>query len=128
MHSKRALIALAAIIGVGALGLLVLVGTPASGMCHGASPKSYQVIIQHGAANPKIVTGHLCDMVTIKNLDSVTREIAFGPHEDHVAYDGVAERFLNRSQSFTLTFNATGKYYWHDHLHDEVWGSLVVDK
>jgi len=43
-------------------------------------------------------------------------------------YDGVAERFLNKNESFTITLNATGTYHWHDHLHDEVEGYFTVSK
>lgn len=70
----------------------------------------------------------MCDTLTFTNKDAIAREIAFGPHEHHVPYDGVAERVLNKNQSFTVTLNQTGNFRWHDHLHDEVEGTFAVTR
>jgi hypothetical protein len=57
-----------------------------------------------------------------------TREIGFGVHDKHVAYDGISERILNQDESFTITLDKTGRYHWHDHFHDEVEGYFSVTK
>ena len=67
-------------------------------------------------------------MLTFKNIDPTTREIAFGPHAQHVPYDGVAERILSQGQSFTITLNQTGNFQWHDHVHDDLTGTFTVNK
>lgn len=96
--------------------------------CRNAVPITHMVTIQNNQASPAAVQGKLCDKLMFMNEDNVTREIAFGPHEDHVPYDGVAEKFLNQTQAFTITLNAVGTYHWHDHLHDEAQGYFSVSK
>lgn len=86
------------------------------------------VTIRNGAATPDMTTGNLCDTLTITNQDPIDREIAFGPHEDHVPYDGIAERLLEQGQSLTVTLNQVGTFHFHDHIHDEVQGYFTVQK
>jgi plastocyanin len=91
------------------------------------SKQSYSVMIMNGKVEPSgTVQAKLCDTLTITNMDSIGREIAFGPHEDHVPYDGIAEKVLNKDQSLTITLNKAGTYHWHDHEHDEVEGYFKV--
>ncbi len=90
--------------------------------------ESHNIMIMGGKTEPSKITGKLCDSLTITNMDTVAREIAFGPHEKHVPYDGVAERVLNEGQSLTITLNQTGSFHFHDHLHDEVGGYFTVTK
>lgn len=102
-------------------------GKPAAGSCRKNGPATnYRVTIQNSEPSAATVRGHLCDTLTFTNKDSVAREIAFGPHEKHVPYDGVAERVLAKNESFTVTLTKTGTYRWHDHLHDEVRGDFTV--
>lgn len=94
----------------------------------GVQPQSHTIMIMNSKAEPANITGRLCDTVTINNMDNVAREITFGPHENHVPYDGVSEKVLNLGQSFTLTLNKTDDVHFHDHLHDEVDGHILVIK
>lgn len=132
MKSKLIIIT-ALIVGI-ALGLsstkLLNVSTEASKPCGApvANAESHSFMIMNGKSEPASVAGKLCDSLTITNMDSVAREVAFGPHDNHVAYDGVAERVLNAGQSFTVTLNQTGTFHWHDHLHEEVQGYFTVTK
>lgn len=90
--------------------------------------QDHTVSISNNRPNSANITAHLCDELTFVNNDNLTREVAFGPHENHVPYDNVAEKFLNKDQSFTITLNKVGTYHWHDHLHDEVQGYFTVNK
>jgi plastocyanin len=94
----------------------------------GTKPTIHYVTIKNDQAAPAQTNATLCDSLTITNLDNETREVAFGPHEDHVPYDGVAEKVLRHGQSFTVTLNQTGTYRFHDHFHDEVSGNFTVIK
>lgn len=116
-------------LGVGSMQLLHT-STQASRPCSVPSntAESHTIMIMNGKTEPGSVTGKLCDSLTITNMDTVAREISFGPHEVHVPYDGVAERVLNAGQSFTITLNQTGSFHLHDHLHDEVEGYFTVTK
>ena len=91
---------------------------------HSTTPV-HRVTLQHGGANPVHTTGRLCDRLVITNADSKPRLVAFGPHDDHVAYDGVAERLLGPDEGLTITMNQLGNYRFHDHLQDEVQGTFT---
>jgi plastocyanin len=93
-----------------------------------AQPQSRIIMIMDNHVEPSITNARLCDTVTITNMDNVAREIAFGPHENHVAYDGVSEKVLNLGQTLTITLNKAGDVHFHDHLHDEVDGHIIVTR
>jgi plastocyanin len=93
--------------------------------CSGKHP-NHLVIIKGDKATPQHTAAPRCDSLTISNEDNEIRLIAFGPHEHHVAYDGVTERALGPNQSLTITLNAAGTYNFHDHLHDEMTGEFTV--
>jgi plastocyanin len=115
------------ILAIGGILAVVLSGGSAAATCKSdTTPVHYTVTIQDGKASNTSLQVAKCDTLTITNEDSTTREIAFGPHDDHVAYDGIAERVLNRGNSFTVTMVKTGSFRWHDHLHDEVEGTFTV--
>jgi plastocyanin len=116
-------------LGVGGVRLLNT-STTADKLCSKpvASAESHSVMIMDGKVEPGTTTAKLCDTLTFTNMDNIAREIAFGPHENHVPYDGVAEKVLNKDQSFTITLNQTGSFHFHDHLHDEVQGYFTVTK
>ena len=90
--------------------------------------QTHEVVIENGHASPENTYGKLCDKLTIINKDTVTREMAFGPHEHHVAYDGVAERLVAHDQSLTVTLVQTGLFHFHDHIHDDAEGYFSVSK
>lgn len=119
---------LVAILAIG--GVLLIDGShgKADGACSDAKPVTHQVTVKDSKLSFTATKGKLCDKIRFTNLDNVTREIAFGPHEDHVAYDGIAERVLTKGQSFTITLDKTGTYHFHDHLHDEVDGHFSVSQ
>jgi hypothetical protein len=52
--------------------------------------------------------------------------MAFGLHENHTAYDGVLEKFLQKDQSFTVNLIQTGTFRVHDHENDAVQATFVV--
>lgn len=130
---RSLLIALVLVIGVvaGVSGSLLLQhsGKAAAGACAQANgSESHNVMIMNSKPEPDHVTGKLCDSLTITNMDNIAREIAFGPHEDHVPYDGVAEKVLNPGQSLTVTLNQAGNFHFHDHLNDAVQGYFTITK
>lgn len=90
------------------------------------SHATHVVQIKDSHVMPAKVNGQFCDKLEIINLDSQSREMAFGRHEQHVAYDGVTERLLAQNQSLTVTLNQKGDFIFHDHFQDEVGGSFSV--
>ena len=99
--------------------------TEASNGCARAG-HAYQVTIVNAVVTPASISGHRCDMLTITNRDAVTREIGFGQHDHHVAYDGISEKILRQDENLTISLVTTGEYHYHDHFHDEVAGSFSV--
>lgn len=87
---------------------------------------SHFVYIQDGKAQPATISGALCDMLTIINKDPKLRVIAFGPHDRHIAYDGVSEQVLAENQSMTISLNQAGTYEFHDHVDDSSIGTFTV--
>jgi hypothetical protein len=90
--------------------------------------RTYNVIIQGGAAQPTHIDAHVCDQLTIQNLDTKTRLIGFGNHSQHVAYNGVAERMLKTGQSMNLVLNQVGSYHFHDHYQSELEVTFTVQQ
>ncbi len=86
------------------------------------------VTIQNNAPSSAHITGKLCDTLTIINNDPKLRLIAFGPHDQHVAYDGVTEQILAEGQSLTVTMNQAGTYTLHDHLDVKIQATFVVSR
>lgn len=77
----------------------------------------HQVIIENNIVVPHNTAAKLCDSLVIINEDSIIRLIAFGPHEHHIAYDGITEQTLGENQSLTVILDQLGTYSFHDHLH-----------
>lgn len=97
------------------------------GDCSGSTGRTYVMVIQNDVVQPQRITAARCDTLTIRNDDDVSRLIAFGNHDHHVAYDGVTEKVLIRGASLSVRLNATGEYHFHDHEHDEVQGYFTVE-
>lgn len=76
--------------------------------------------------HPEVINAKLCDKLTITNKDDKLRRIAFGVHEEHIAYNGVIEKILRKDQSFTITLNEPGEFIFHDHLQEETSSNFNV--
>ena len=68
---------------------------------------------------PEVINAKLCDKLTVTNKDDKLRRIAFGVHDQHIAYNGVIEKILRKDQSFTIVLNEPGEFTFHDHLQEE---------
>lgn len=88
--------------------------------------RDYQIFINDNTASPGHIDAKLCDTIEFTNQGETGVLIAFGEHEDHVAYNGITERMLNKGESFTITADHTGEVKFHDHIHDKVTGDIVV--
>ncbi len=89
-------------------------------------PHHWTVLIDHDHLSSDAITARQCDTLTITNGDDQLRLMAFGPHDDHQAYDGIAQQTLTKGQSLTVALNQTGTFTFHDHLHDELIGVFTV--
>lgn len=124
-HPNLLVVALIVVVVGGSLAV-ALTGGNAS-VCKGSgTPRHYTVTIQNDKVSSPSLAARRCDTMTITNKDSIMREIAFGFHDHHVAYDGVKERELQQGEGLTVTFVKAGTYHWHDHLHDEIESDFTV--
>lgn len=129
MNKKTSLLLLALVFltAGGAIGLAV--GTSSGDKhdeCGGHASYTFMVDIHDGSVSNTDVKGRMCDKIMFTNDDKLTREIGFGPHDEHTPYNGVSEKILNQNDSFTISLNEIGTFHWHDHLHDEVGGYFTV--
>lgn len=92
------------------------------------SGHNYVVTIVNGKVDKPRVSARRCDTLTIKNQDATIREIGFGPHEQHQAYDGVSDKVLRQNESLMVTMVASGTFHFHDHFHDDVAGTFIVSR
>ncbi|HLZ14361.1 MAG TPA: hypothetical protein VKQ34_00025 [Candidatus Saccharimonadales bacterium] len=115
----------AAVLGGGAYYYIFHSSVTSASVCEGTHG-AHTVLIQHNVMTPVHTSAHHCDKLTITNMDATDRLVAFGPHEHHVAYDGVTDQLLLQGQSLTITLNQIGTFNFHDHLHDEVAGDFTV--
>ena len=130
----------AIIIGSLAIGIVVTLGSiwligiyldkQYANLHEGCSPRttSHQIVIKDDVMSPSTFTGVRCDTLTVTNLDDTQRMIAFGVHDQHLAYDGVSEKVLNKGQSFMVTLVQSGDFKVHDHEDDDIKATFrVVD-
>ncbi len=66
--------------------------------------------------------------VTWTNLDVAPHWVASDPHPTHTGLPGLdSQGQMQTKESFTFTFEKTGKFTYHDHLNPyKVKGSVVV--
>lgn len=86
----------------------------------------HTVSISGGKASSTQLKANQCDLLTIVNKDDISRRIVFGANTQRVTYDGVSEMNLTKDQSFTVTLNRTGEYYFYDSNHSDVRGYFTV--
>lgn len=87
---------------------------------------SHWVIIENGAVDVPKTDAKLCDTLTIMNRDVELRDVAFGPHDEHITYDGITEKLLAQGQSFTVVLNQPGTFTFHDHEDATIGGTFTV--
>jgi cytochrome o ubiquinol oxidase operon protein cyoD len=87
---------------------------------------SHIVTINGGKVDVLHTDARLCDTLTFVNNDKPTREIAFGPHDNHETYGGQTILNISARHPETITLNQAGTYTFHDHLDTDVAGSFTV--
>jgi len=88
---------------------------------HGAAgKKSEKIIIQAGKFVPARLTAKVGDTVTWINEDSQA-------HDVHANDDAFQSSTLEPGQSFSQKFTGAGEFGYHDHLHEEMKGTIMVE-
>jgi hypothetical protein len=86
----------------------------------------HTVAISGDRVEPVRTKARLCDTLTILNNDDKLRDMAFGVHDRHTAYNGISVKSLLKGQSFTVVLDEKGTYLFHDHYQDEIAGDFTV--
>lgn len=122
-----AIVAVVVVIGIG-VGASLVANSYLSSQKTDCTTKGIEhvVRIKDNHVVPEHTDGKRCDTLKIINEDNTQRLIAFGRHDRHVAYDGVAERYVSQNQSVEVTLISVGDYLFHDHDDDEVFGTFSV--
>jgi hypothetical protein len=94
--------------------------------CTSTNGSKLNVTIKNDTAIPVHIDAKQCDVLTITNADPVDRLIAFGPHDDHISYDGIKEKLLKQNDSLTIKLDQVGNFRFHDHENDNVISTFTV--
>lgn len=78
------------------------------------------IAVQADQFDPAQLRAKVGDTVTWVNEDSNLHEV----HADNDAFAGPPLKF---GESFSQKFDGTGEFAYHDHLHEEVKGMIVVE-
>lgn len=91
--------------------------------------KNIEIKITKAGFDPKNVQSKVCDTLVFKNLDTEVHWPAVGPHPTHTSYPGFdAGRALQQNDSFEFQVNRPGSYSFHDHLNEQLTGSITISK
>lgn len=86
----------------------------------------YVVVVEHDRFLPAAIDATRCGKLTFINRDTDLHEIAFGEHNKHIPYGDFLEESLLPNERISIILAQTGKFKFHDHLHDEIQGILNV--
>jgi cytochrome o ubiquinol oxidase operon protein cyoD len=103
------------------------VGGTKTGACQEIGA-NHQVTIKNGKISPFHTDARLCDTLTFINEDDNVREMAFGPHPQHLVYGGETEVSVRKGYPKTINLNQTGTMLFHDHLDPNVFGDFSVSE
>ena len=88
--------------------------------------KTQSIIIKHNTFIPQQVTVSRCDRVVFINQDSIYHQPALGKHPEHILYAGFEEQLLSFGQTNGFVVHTAGTLPFHDHLHEDVQGTISV--
>lgn len=92
-----------------------------------ASSKTIEVVFTGSEFQPATITAHLCDTLRFTNQSDIFMEPAVGPHPSHTAYPEFdAQRPLERGETFEMIVRRVGTFSFHDHLHEEIEGQIII--
>ena len=106
-------------------------GTPPSSNASAPQPPAQAspstVTIENFAFSPSTITVKVGATVTWLNKDSAPHQIASNPHPAHTDLPGLFSGILSNGQSYSFTFNQTGAFGYHCHVHPSMTGTVVVE-
>lgn len=101
-------------------------GQADTGACQGKPYQTHTLIIEADKPSAGHIDARRCDVLTITNRDERLRNMSFGVHNQHQAYNGVTQKILAKDQSFSITLTETGSFIVHDHQQETVGSTFIV--
>lgn len=93
----------------------------------GVSKHEYTVFIEKKRFKPAKVKAKRCNKLIFANKDSKLHSVVFGTHDNHVPYGDFVQEYLLPKERVSLKLFQAGTYLFHDHLHEEIKGQIIVD-
>ncbi len=97
-----------------------------AGTCPGGAGVTHKIELKDNTASPSHIDAHLCDTLTIINLDDAQREIDFGVHYRHELYAGQSGEIIRAGHNMTIRLTELGTHKFHDHIEDNIVGDFTV--
>ncbi len=108
-------------------GIIKLPAAKAADCGNSANFQTHLVEIKNQAFSPNSIQAKVCDHIKFINREDTLHEPAVGPHPTHTSYPGFdAKRPLQKGETFEFILNRPGTYSFHDHLHEEILGSINI--
>lgn len=89
--------------------------------------KTFLVNIDDQKFRPEKSELKVCDKIVFKNAGTKYHQPAFGDHPIHLIYPGFNEKALKAGESNELVMSAFGEFKIHDHIYEEIEGSITVE-
>jgi plastocyanin len=83
--------------------------------------------IKNFSFSPAEITIKSGDTVKWTNQDEAPHLVASDPHPTHTDLPGLESKSLAKGDSYEFTFEKTGTYGYHCHLHPSMKGKIVVE-
>jgi len=97
-----------------------------TGTCPGTGGKDHMVMLTNNEASPAHVDAHLCDTLTIMNMDAPTRHLEFGTPSKPATYAGETGQTAYPNRNLVITLTQLGTYQYHDHALGKLSGDFTV--
>jgi len=97
-----------------------------TGTCPGGTGVNYKIELKNNMASPSHVDAHLCDTLTIMNMDDTERMIMFGVYGKNEMYAGEMGKTLRSGRNMVVTLTELGTHQFHDHMQQAVSGDFTV--
>jgi cytochrome o ubiquinol oxidase operon protein cyoD len=96
-----------------------------AGTCPGTGT-NYKVELKGSTLTPSHVDAHVCDTITIVNMDKSDHAINFGAYGQHETYAGEAGESIRSDHSVVITLTELGTHKFHDHVQGGATGDFTV--
>jgi plastocyanin len=90
--------------------------------------QTYVLLYTENGFSPSTIRIRRGDTIVFKNITSSDVRVASNPHPAHTDYSGFdSVRTLLRDDEYAFTFTRSGTFGFHNHLHPEWGGQVVVE-